>query len=44
MTNGGRPGKRVASTLAKQDDAVGVGAEAVVLDAPDVGGLGEALR
>ena len=30
--------------LVEQDDAVGVGAEAVVLDAPDVGGLGEALR
>ena len=30
--------------LAEQDDAVGVGAEAVVLDAPDVGGLGEVQR
>jgi hypothetical protein len=30
--------------LAEEHDAVGVGAEAVVLDAPDVGGLGEALR
>jgi hypothetical protein len=29
--------------LTEKHHAVGVGAEAVVLDAPDVGGLGEAL-
>jgi len=32
------------SCFAEKYDAVGVGAEAVVLDAPDVGGLGEVLR
>ena len=30
--------------LPEQHDSVGIGAEAVVLDAPDIGGLGEARR
>ena len=30
--------------IAEEHDSVGVGPEAVVLDAPDVGGLGEVLR
>ena len=35
-------GRGFRSRLPEQHDAVGIGAEAVVFDAPDVGGLGEA--